>query len=72
MLDVSLWVSEVQRIRGKKQPLCSPFLHALQDKYTRTIAPARALAAEVLTLERMLSDLVNQAYALILAELALM
>jgi hypothetical protein len=28
--------------------------------YTRTLEPARALAAETLTLERTLSDLVNQ------------
>ncbi len=47
-------------------------LHALRDEYTRTIVPARALAAETLTLERTLSDLVNQAYALTPAEIALM
>ncbi len=35
-------------------------------------APARALAAEALTLERTLSDLVNQAYALTPDEIALM
>ena len=33
--------------------------------------PARALAAETLTLERTLSDLVNQAYALTPAEITL-
>ena len=41
-------------------------------EYTRTIAPARALAAEALTLERSLSDLVNQAYALAPAKIALL
>ena len=40
--------------------------------YTRTIAPARALAAQTLTLERTLSDLVNQAYGLTPAEIELM
>jgi len=44
----------------------------LRDEYTRTIEPARALAAETSTLERTLSDLVNQAYALTQAEVALM
>lgn len=39
---------------------------------TPTIAPARPLAAEALTLERTLSDLVNQAYGLTPAEIALM
>ena len=71
-LDSDTWVSEVKRIRGKKQPLSSAGLHGLRDEYTRTIAPARALAAETLKLERTLSDLVNQAYALTPAEIALM
>ena len=44
----------------------------MRDEYTRTIEPARALAAETLTLERTLSNLVNQAYALTPAEIALM
>jgi hypothetical protein len=47
-------------------------VHALRDEYTRTIAPTRALAAETLKLERALNDLVNQAYALTPAEIALM
>jgi hypothetical protein len=42
----------------------------LRDECTRTIAPA--LAAETLNLERTLSDLVNQAYALTPAEIELM
>ncbi len=62
----------MKRIRGKKQPLSSAGVHALRDEYTRTIAPACALAAETLTLERTLSDLVNQAYALTQTEIALM
>ena len=66
------WVGEVKRIRGKKLPLTAAGVHGLRDEYTRTIAPARALAAETLTLERTLSDLVNQAYALTPAEIALM
>ena len=71
-LDSNSWVSEVKRIRGKKQPLSSAGLHALRDEYTRIIEPTRALAAETLTLERTLSDLVSQAYALTPAEIALM
>ena len=64
--------SEVKRIRGKKQPLSSAGLRALRDEHTRTIEPSCALAAEALTLERTLSDLVNQAYGLTPAEIALM
>ena len=47
--------SAAQRAEGET---CAD-LHALRDEYTRTIEPARALAAETLTLERTLSDLVN-------------
>ena len=71
-LDSDTWVAEVKRIRGKKQPLSSVGLRALRDEYTRTIEPARGLAAETMTLERTLSDLVNQAYGLTPAEIALM
>ena len=66
------WVAEVKRIRGKKLPLTAAGVRGLRDEYTRTIAPARARAAETLTLERTLSDLVNQAHALTPAEIALM
>ena len=45
---------------------------SLGRHYTRTIVPARALAAEIQTLERTLSDLVNQAYDLTPAEIDLM
>jgi hypothetical protein len=47
-------------------------LDGLQDEYTRTLEAARALAAETLTLERTLSDLVNQAYGLTPKEIELM
>jgi hypothetical protein len=70
-LDSDTWVGEVKRIRGKKLPLTAAGVHALRAEYTRTIAPARALAAETLSLERTLSDLVNQAYALTPAEIEL-
>jgi hypothetical protein len=47
-LDSDTWVGEVKHIRGKKLPLTAAGLHALRDEYTRTIAPARARAAETL------------------------
>ena len=59
----------MKRIRSKKLPLSSAGLHGLRDEYTRTIDPALALAAETLNLERTLSDIVNQAYALTPAEI---
>ena len=42
------------------------------DEYTRTIEPARTLAAETLKLERILSDLVNQDSGLTPMEIGLM
>ena len=71
-LDSDTWVAEVKRIRGKKLPLTAAGVHALRDEYTRTIEPARALAAEILKLERALNALVNQAYGLTPAEIELM
>ena len=71
-LDSDSWVAGVKRIRGKKRPLTAAGLHALREEYVRTIAPTRALAAETLILERSLSDLINQAYGLTPAEIALM
>jgi len=71
-LDSNTWVNEVKRIRGKKQPLSSAGLYALRDEYTRTIEPARALAAETLTLERRLSAECGVQNAECPAEIALM
>jgi hypothetical protein len=39
-------------------------LASLRAEHTRSIEPARALAAETLQLERTLSNLINQAYGL--------
>ncbi len=71
-LDSDTLVSEVKRIRGKKLPLTAAGVQGLRDEYTRTIEPARALAAETLQLERTLSDLVNKAYGLTPQEIDLM
>jgi len=50
-LDSDTWVAEVKRLRGKKLPLTAAGVKGLRDEYTRTIAPARALAAETLNME---------------------
>jgi hypothetical protein len=71
-LDSDTLVSEVKRIRGKKLPLTAAGVQGLRTEYTRTLEPARALAAEALKLECTLSDLVNQAYDLTPAEIDLM
>ena len=71
-LDSDAFVAEVKRVRGKKNPLSVAALKSLRDEHVRTIEPARAQAAEVLQLERQLSDLVNEAYGLTPEEITLM
>ena len=71
-LDSDAFVAEVKRIRGRRNPLSVAALKSLRDEHVRTIEPARAQAAEALTLERQLSDLVNEAYDLTPEEVALM
>ena len=71
-LDSDAFVAEVKRLRGKKSPLSVAALRSLRDEYTRTIEPARIQAAEALSLERQISDLVNEAYGLTPDEVALM
>jgi hypothetical protein len=63
---------KVKCICGKTRPVTGGGVHALRDEYTRTIEAARARAAETLNLERILSDLVNQACALTPAEIDLL
>lgn len=53
-------------------PAVPPALKSLRDEYARTIEPARQLAAEALTLEHKVSDLVNEAYGLTSDEIRLM
>lgn len=71
-LDSDAFITEVKKLRGKKQPLTAASLAALRTEYTNTIDPARALAAETLQLERTLSDLVNIAYGLTPEEVQLL
>jgi hypothetical protein len=71
-LDSDGFVAEVKKVRGKKKPLTAAGLKALRDEYARSLEPARKLAAEAVTLEREVSDLVNEAYGLTPDEIALM
>jgi hypothetical protein len=62
----------VKKIRGRNNPLSVAGLNNLREEHTRTVDPARVLAAEALRLERQLGDLVNEAYGLTPEEVALM
>jgi hypothetical protein len=54
----------VKRIYGKTRPVTAAGVQALRDEYTRAIQPSRARADKTFNLERVLSDLVNQACVL--------
>ena len=67
-----IWVGEVKRIRGKKLARTAAGVQGLRAECTRTLEPARTLAADALKLECTLSDLVNQAYGLTPPEIDLL
>ena len=71
-LDSDSFVTEVRKLRGKKNPLSLAALKSLREEHTRTILPAQALAREAMALERKISDLVNEAYGLTPEEVELM
>ena len=53
-----------QQTAGQEESADGCGLRSLRDEYARTIEPARQLVGDALTLERQLSDLVNEAYGL--------
>ena len=48
-LDSDAWVGEVKRIREQEPAADRHRVHALRNEYTRSIAPFRALAADLAT-----------------------
>jgi hypothetical protein len=71
-LDGDAFVAEVRKARGKKNPSSLAALRSLREEHARTILPAQDLAKEALSLERKISDLVNEAYGLTPEEVELM
>lgn len=65
-------IAEVRKIRGRKAPLSVQDVKQLNDEHTRSVLPLRASARESLDLERRVSDLVNAAYGLTPADVALL
>jgi len=71
-LDSDAFVTEIQKARSNKNSPTAAGLRSLREEYSRTIEPARFLAAEALQLEYRLHDLVNAAYGLTPEEVGLM
>jgi hypothetical protein len=65
-------IAEVKKARGRAKPLSVADVKRLQDEHSASVDPLRALADEAGRLERRVSDLVNAAYGLTPAEVALM
>jgi hypothetical protein len=64
--------AEVKKARGKAKPLSVAAVKRLNDEHARGVAPLHALGAEADHLERRVAELVNAAYGLTAAEVALL
>ena len=71
-LDGDAFVATVREVLPKKHKLTAADIAELKREHAETIQPARLVRAEILSLERRLSDLVNQAYGLTPEEIDLM
>lgn len=71
-LDADGFAAAVRKALPRSRRLSSADIQRLKGEYQQTIEPARVAAAEALTLERKLSDLVNAAYRLTSEEVQLM
>jgi hypothetical protein len=71
-LDSDGFVTEIKKIRGRKNPLSAAAVKHLRDEFARSVEPAQALAREAVEAEHAVSDLVNAAYGLTPAEIDLM
>jgi hypothetical protein len=70
--DADGFATAVRATLPKRQRLSAADIQRLKDEHKGTIEPARVAAAEALSLERRLSDLVNAAYGLTSEEVKLM
>jgi len=71
-LDADGFVTAVRAALPKSRKFSAAEIARLKQEHADTLVPARAAAAEILGLERKLSDLVNAAYGLTPDEVALM
>lgn len=71
-VDAEEFVTAVRAALPKARKLSAAEIVRLRDEYAASLTPARQAAAQVLEIERRLSDLVNAAYGLTREEVALM
>jgi hypothetical protein len=71
-LDADGFVAAVRSALPRSRKWSAAQIARLKAEYVETLVPARDAAAEILSLERRLSDLVNTAYGLTPEEVALM
>lgn len=70
-LDDSGLVTEVKKLRGKRNPLSVADVRRLKEEHTRSIAPLQRVAGEARQLERRVAEWVNAAYGLTPEEVSL-
>lgn len=70
--DADAFVTAIRAALPRSRKLSSSEIARLKQEHAATLTPAREAAAEMLALERKLSDLVNAAYGLTPEEVALM
>jgi hypothetical protein len=71
-LSLDALVETIREARGPRKPLTVAAIRNIRAEHAATIAPMQAKLAEVVGLERRISDLVNQAYGLTPEEIHLM
>jgi hypothetical protein len=71
-LDSDSFAASVRAAFPKSRKWSAADIARLKQEYTNTLIPTRAASADVLILERQLSDLVNASYGLTHSEVALM
>jgi hypothetical protein len=71
-LDADGLAAEVKKVRGHSKPLSVAELKRLKEEHAGSVVPLQTLAGEAQTLEERVSDLVNAAYGLTPADIALM
>lgn len=65
-------IAEVKKLRPRTPGLSVAAVKQLRDEYAKEVEPLRAMAREAAGLERRVSDVVNAAYGLTPAEVALL
>ena len=71
-LSAEEFTAEVKKVRGKKAPLSVAGVKRMREAHAESVVPLQTLAREAASLERTVSDLVNDAFGLTPEDVKLM